>query len=293
MRNPSYDAPTAPVEHHDPAPVLLLLLAGLLTGVGTGLWLFWPFLVREHERMGLLPSVLLWSGDVAALVSFLGYCVWHVTMGVPVRATVGPTEKLDRRLKVVTTGLVVALAVDLGTTLVLMEREDRAFARALRTEATVTRVRRRKFPFGTVYALDARFTDTTGTPHDATFLLQDDEKAGLPWIIPLATQGAVRRGRVPFSIGVAFDPDHPGRNWLLGARWFDQERLHFFSLVVISAQLVAIALFALALEGVVRSRRQIPWWHDLHMVLPLAIEVAGVAAVSLGELNYHRVTWWM
>jgi len=106
--------------------------------------------------------VLLWVGDAASLVAFLGYCVWHVAMGVPVQSKAAPAGLLDRRLAWITASLVGSLALDLGITLFLMEKENRDFHLARTGQATVTRVRKRAFPFGAIFALDGRFLDAQG-----------------------------------------------------------------------------------------------------------------------------------
>lgn len=60
-----------------------------------------------------------------------------------------------------------------------------------------------------------------------------------------------------------------------------------------SAQILGIGFFAIALQGAIGRSNRLPWWHDLHTVIPLTIEVAAVVFISLVELSNGRVTWWL
>jgi hypothetical protein len=272
---------------------LLALMVCLIGGIVLGVRVMGPFLAHELGRLEPAEALVLWSGDAVALLAFSYYCVRHVLLEIPIQDAELPPGGLDRRFRVVMIGMVSAFVVDLGYTLYLMDQESRAFAVASRAEATVFRVRSRQFPFGTVYALDGRFVDLRGVVRKATFVLKDDRKYGLPFLIPPKVQGAIRRGQVPFNVGVAYDPDRPARRWLLGSRWFDEDRLHVFSLVVMSVQLLGIGYFAIALRATIERRGRLPWWHDLHTVIPLTIEVAAVVFISLVELIHGRLTWWL
>ncbi len=275
-----------------PLVVSGVLLAGLTVGIAVGVRVFWPFLVIEHRRLEPSAAVVLWSGDAVALLAFLLYVGRHAIGRGPVGLADVPASGLDRRFKVILAGMIAAFVLDLGDTLTLMEHEGRAFGSAQLVQATVTRVRSRSFPIGTVYALDCRFADRRGVAHEATFTLRDDNPGGFPFTIPPPTRTAIRGGRVPFPVGVAYNPGRPDQSWLLGSRWYDQDRLHLFSLVVMNAQLLGIIAFTIALRHQIDARRLLPWWHDLHMVVPLAIEVAAVLFVGLVELSGGRVTWW-
>lgn len=275
-----------------PYLVPALLILGLFGGIAFGVRVFRPFLVREHQRLDPSEALFLWSGDAVTLLAFVVYCVRHTLLGKPIGATALPAAGLDRRFRVVMTGMIAAFALDLGYTLYLMDHEGRVFAAASLADGTVVRVRSHEFPFGTVYALGCRFADRQGVGHDATFFLRDDRDGGFSSLIPPAVRGSIRRRQVPFTVGVAYDPARPTRRWLLGTRWYDEDRLHLFSLVVMNAQILGIIAVAVALRNVAEGSRRLPWWHDLHAVIPLCIEVAAVVFLGLTELIHPRVTWW-
>jgi hypothetical protein len=163
--------------------------------------------------------------------------------------------------------------------------EQAGYAAAVRVPGEVYALDRRDFPKNVTYTLHCAYRDRAGNARQSRFTLRDDFAEGLPPGLPPAVAAAVRLGRVPFPVEVAYDRAWPARDWLAGAGWDEGNRLHYLSLAVLTLQAVGLPLFMMTLASYKRRNGAYPWWYDLHKAYPAL--VAAAFALLFGLLELH------
>src|SRR5581483_3349112 len=95
--------------------------------LGFGLFVHWPWLQAEHDRLEPARRILIWSADAAALWWFVWFGVRYGFLGRPIPDALS-REWESRSLLA---GLLVAFGVDLAITAVTAWDEETGPARAL------------------------------------------------------------------------------------------------------------------------------------------------------------------
>lgn len=170
--------------------------------------------------------------------------------------------------------LLVGMAAEVGLTLMLRHDEFQGFGRGVPAVCQVTAVRhstRKGVPI--YWKVDGHYLDAARQQHPVTFYLREsDEMPRLPGQIAQA----IRRNLLPVALPILYDRDRPARSWVPQMGWDDNNRLHHLSLAIVVFQFIAtFFFFCLLRESILR--RQLPWWTDLHKVLPLVCESLIVA----------------
>ena len=270
-------------------PVTALLFLLVVAGLAVGARAFGPYLEREHRRLEAWKVPLVWLGLGLALLWFLQFCVAHGLAGRAVRPPPAGPEGLGRAWWLALVTILAAIAADSWMALRCMWDEREGYAAAVRVPGQVIAVDRREFPKNVTYVLFCTFQDRAGNVRQSRFALREVPGQGLPPGLPPAVAAAVRAGRVPFPVAVAYDPSWPGRDWLAGAGWDDDNRLHYFSLLVLLFQAVGLPLFMLALSGYKKRTGAYPWWYDLHKAYPALVAAAFLLLFGFIELQVRAL----
>lgn len=260
----------------------LLLMIGLVHG-----WLaFGCYLVNEHRRMVWYEIAMLWTGDLLALFWFVQYSLRWKSLSASRDIPVTDRSGLPRSIWFVLFSLIIGMVAELSLTLILVHDEHEAFQRAVPAVCRVTKSHAsiaQGVP--TYWKLDGTYADAAGAFHSVTYYLRErDELQKLP--LPIAQ--SIRMKQVPADLPIVFDPDRPSRSWIPQIGWDDQNRLHYLSLLILLFQFIFTSLYVLILWESVKRTRVLPWWSELHRVLPLACEAFIMALFGGLELFIVR-----
>jgi hypothetical protein len=269
--------------------VTALLFLMVAAGLAVGACAFGPYLEREHRRLEAWKVPLVWLGLGLALLWFLQFCLAHGLAGRAVRPPPAGGEGLGRAWWLALLTILAAIAADSWMALRCMWDEREAYAAAVRVPGQVHTIERRDFSKSIAYVLHCTYRDRAGNVCQSRFTLRDEDGRGLPPGLPPAVAAAVRAGRAPFPVEVAYDPALPGRDWLAGAGWDDNNRLHYFSLAVLLFQAVGLPLFMLALSGYKKRTGAYPWWYDLHKAYPALVAAAFLLLFGVIELQVRAL----
>jgi hypothetical protein len=235
-----------------------------------GLWCFWPIFENEHRRMDPWKSVLVWVGDVTGLIWFTVYFTRHHVLGQPFREG-GITAGWWLALL----SLAGAIGFDLAVTISLRSDELAGFARAVVAQGVMIDIKKKSASEYHQYHVRCRFPDGQGNWHDARFQIGEQRKTGrFPAGLPAEVGQTLRNGQVPSPLPVVYDPERPARNWVAGIDPEEGQRFHWWLVLIMLFQVVAIGNFVVFVRQKVRTRGRLPWWYDLHMVLPFLVQAA-------------------
>jgi hypothetical protein len=268
-------------------PVTALLFLLVVAGLAVGACAFGPYLEREHRRLEPWKVPLVWLGLGLALLWFLQFCAAHGLAGRAVRPPPAGGEGLGRAWWLALVTILAAMAADAWMAVRCLWDEQAGYAAAVRVPGQVNAVQRRDFPKNVRYVLRCTYQDRAGNVRQSRFTLRDQADGGLPAGLPPAVAAAIRAGRVPFPVEVAYDPALPGRDWLAGAGWDDNDRLHYFSLAILFFQALTLPLFMIALSKYKQRTGEYPWWYDLHKAYPALIAAAFLLLFGVIELTVH------
>jgi hypothetical protein len=244
-----------------------------LGAFAVGLWCFYPYFVRELQRLERWQAVLIWSGDIASLAFFTFFVYRHSLLGQPLQDRPWDEFKRERVWQVALLGFLFATGLDLAITLGLMYEDSTLFATADIVAGQVERVVRYSDE-QPVYVLLCRYQDKQGQWHTSDFMVNllpanAPPRPGLP--APLVQ--AIQQGQVPFPVQISCDPAWPARSWLTDYGWDDGNRLHYFSLILLGFQIGGLFLFAVVGETASKNLPLAPWWIELHQVIPFLGQV--------------------
>jgi hypothetical protein len=140
-------------------------------------------------------------------------------------------------------------------------------------------VEAKHFSKNTRYRLLCRFQDRAGDWH--TFTCTARHEQGGEFVPPLdrATLAAIQARALPHPVAVAYDPDWPGRGWLVEAGWRWDEfsygyRFQGISVIVLLYQVIGVPLFLCL--GASRTGQ------EYHKAVPLLIEGGVLVLFGLG-----------
>jgi hypothetical protein len=266
-------------------PVTALLFLLVVAALAVGAYAFGPYLEREHRRLEPWKAALVWLGLGLALLWFLQFCAAHGLAGRAIRPPPAGPGGLGRAWWVALVTILAAVAADGWMVLRCIWDEQAGYAVAVRVPGQVHTLDRRDFPANVTYVLHCTYRDQAGNARQSRFTLRDEAGKGLPPGLPPGVAAAVRAGRAPFPVEVAYDPSWPARDWLAGGGWDEGNRLHYFSLAVLTFQAVGLPLFMMALASYKRQTGAYPWWYDLHKAYPALIAAAFALLFGLLELQ--------
>jgi hypothetical protein len=270
-------------------PVTALLFLLIVASLAVGACAFGPYMEREHRRLEPWKAALVWLSLGLALLWFLQFCAAHGLAGRAVRAPPAGGEGLGRAWWLALVTILAAMAADAWMAMRCMWDERTGYAAAVRVPGQVHALDRWELSGTVRYALHCTYRDQAGNVHQSRFTLRDLGGRGLPPGLPPAVAAAIRAGRAPFPVEVAYDPTLPGRDWLAGAGWDDDDRLHHFSLALLGFQAGALPLFMLLLTDYKKRTGAYPWWYDLHKAYPALIAAAFLLFFGTGELIDHVI----
>src|SRR5439155_11037879 len=107
----------------------------------------------------------LWLGDLAAFLWFVRFMFVHAVLARPLAPTL--LSERRRRLWLVTSAVLGAMAIDLIFTLWLMHDERVAYAHGRVAEAQIADVKIRDRSAATWYEIDCKFKDQSQVPREA------------------------------------------------------------------------------------------------------------------------------
>jgi hypothetical protein len=237
-----------------------------------GLLCFFPYLEEEHRRMDPSMRILVWGSDGIGLIWFTWYFTKHYRLGEPFRHGMGESPRLTREWWLALVSLTASLAFDLAVTSMLEKDERAGLARAVVVKGAIHSVERTSGSKFHSYTIRCRFQDGHGAWHEGRFPLNEHRGTHqFKDALPVEVQQALRDGRVPCPIPLAYDPVLPGRNWIAGIDPGEGYRFHALSWCIRLFQGIAILNFVVFLRQAIQTHSRLPWWYDLHMVLPFLV----------------------
>ena len=263
-----------PVRGRSPRQVIgwlyLLIIAGLVVGAAA----FGKHIVAEHRRLSFWDGFWVWIGDGVALFWATVYFVRHTLLRVPPAEPSGTTRWTWFLWVLALLSILASLGTDLWKTTALVQSEREAFETAKRTVGTIHSVTKTPFPHRTAYSLHCSYTGANGIAYRADFFVRDPDE--LPKLAPGVVK-AVRAEQFPVAVAIAYDEERPQRSWLADLGLKEKNRiLSGFSIGVLLFQTFVAVFFLAALAVTRASTGRLPWWHDMHGVILVAVE-AGLA----------------
>jgi hypothetical protein len=284
----------------------LAAVAGLTAaGVGFGLVMLGPDLVRDLGRLEPWQVVLVLVGDAVALFWFVVYVTRHGILGEPVAASEEPgpgeadaspgaplapasTEPAagpDWGFAAALVSMLAAFVVDLAVTIYLQVEEHRRFAAAEVVDGECHTLRPKQRRSTVDYSLGCRFTDRAGQRHEASFYVgginpnwPDDR------VSPELFRDLLRE-RAPFAVKISYDAERPARVWLTGlGGTYHGWSIHILSRLFIVLQIMGLVAFLAAVSRHWHWHDRNPWWWDLHKALPLVVQATGLFLMGIAEV---------
>lgn len=258
----------------DPRRKLKIVFFFTVISFLVGILCFWPYLEEEHRRMDPWMSVLVWVSDCVGLIWFTWYFIKHFVLGEPFRYGAGESPRMTQWWLALIS-LTVAISFDLWITYTAADDERAELARAVVANGDILSVERKSAEKSHVYTIDCRFQDGQGAWWDGRFRLNEDRRTReFKDNLPVRIQQALRNDQLPCPISIAYDPILPARNWIAGIDPGHGHRFHAFALCIHLFQGIAIIYFVQLLRQAIKTHHQLPWWYDLHNVVPFMVEAA-------------------
>jgi len=238
-----------------------------------GIWAMFPYLVEEHRRLEPWKIGLIWIGDATALLWFIGYCVKGGSVSAA-DSHVGRSPLARRWFVAAAVASGAAVLADASFTAYLMWDEHAAFAQGVPVTARVESISTKRAVAANIYSLQCAFPHDEKGPIVTSVRVYEPKRRGA-FVMPPALPGDVamhlRSAHAHFPLQLRYDPRWPWRCWIdaLGAE--DENRLEWFSFFALFFQAIVLLVFLLILSQHLK-RGGVPWWRDLHKVLPLGTE---------------------
>lgn len=259
----------------------------VLALLGLGVWANLPYLKVEHHRLESWKIIGMWTGDVTAFFWFLQFAFSHGLLGKPLSGVrVSDGRKQLRRLALVAAA---AMLVDFAFTLEVLRSEWQGYRRGVTAEAQVIAIKVHKRPEATSYGISCSFRDSRDASHNA-YLRVLAKNHEFPNALPLDVQQVLSsQGNQPATIPVRYDPQFPGRAWIEGLGWHDENGLFWFSLSALALQAITMLILVLFLLPCSPSGHW-PWWWEVSRVIPLAAEVFCMLGMGLIDRFMDSIT---
>jgi hypothetical protein len=181
------------------------------------------------------------------------------------------------------------MAADVGITLFLIDEEKREFAAANVVVGQAISVRTKAFPRYLYHELQVQYQDMAGQRYEQPFLIQEDNFAGFPPALPRALAEGIRKRQAPFDVRVSYHAALPDRSWLTDFGPVAGNRLHYFSLCLPIVQVLFLFLYGVILAIVVSHTKTVPWWFELHKLVPF---LAAAVILAAGGLAMYLTGEW-
>jgi hypothetical protein len=264
----SFDQPESGVKADDdafgmpaeePRRTLRILFSASVVLFVLGILFFWPYLEQEHRRMDPSMSLLVWGSDLIGLAWFTWYFTRHSVLGAPFRHGTSATPRLTRLWWLALISLTAAIVYDLWVTYRLWDDEQAGLARAVVVQGEIRAVERKSAAEYHSYHLECRFQDGQGLWQEGSFtVLEHRRTRQFKDALPAEVQQALRNGRMPCPIRIAYDPMLPARNWLAGIDADQGSRFHAFAWCIRLFQGIAIFNFVVLLRQAVQRQAACP-----------------------------------
>jgi hypothetical protein len=232
-----------------------LAVLATLSAFGTGLFVHWPWLRAEQDRLEPVWRLLIWCADAVALLWVVWFGVAYGLLGRPLP----DARSGDPEWWYLLASFLVAFGCDAAITVATAVEEETGPARAVQVAGQV--VGGRPTVNGRKAYLLCRFQDGAGAWHESHL------QVGL-WDQPPAFRDALRQGQFPLPVLVNYDPQWPQRCWLAGFNNEDDNRLHWMSLSFLLFQGLCLSLALW--YGVWKTPAG---WLPLYKVIPLWAEL--------------------
>lgn len=253
------------------AKLFLVCLTVLLSvAVFHAVLAFGCYFVNELRRLTSFEIAILFLGDIVGLFWFLRFAVRWQSGEMVSRPQPVESRRIPRTVWIMMGTMSLGLLGELAMTHSLRQDEYEGFQRAVPAVCTVDSVQS-QFTKGAAryWKLNGQYRDAAGETHPVIFYLRaSDELPQLPAPISLAIQ----QNQMPLELPIVYDPEQPGRSWIPQRGWDDGNRLHYMSLLILFFQFLASCIFLLCLWENIKSRRHLPWWTELHNLIPLGTQ---------------------
>lgn len=209
--------------------ILILIVTLTLLAVGFSLFVHWPWLRAESDRLEPASRVLIWFGDVTALLWMIWFGIRYGLAGRSLPEA--PLTLDDRERKYFLATLIVAFTLDAAITGLTAYDEASGKARALQVAGQIIEGESTKNE-KKAYIL-CGFEDQNRKRYESHLQVSLTDQ-------PSPVRDAILRGRYPLTVQVSYDPDWPQRCWLKGFDNQEDNRLHWMSAVFLVFQVLSI-----------------------------------------------------
>ena len=261
--------------------LLLGLSLLLVVAVVHGVLAFGCYLVNEHRRLSHFESAALWFGDAIGLFWFFTFVVrWNFGS---INTEPRPVEeaRFPKSVWIMLISLTVGFLAELAMSLSLRHEERSGFKRAVPAVLVVDAINTSDGLDVGFFNLEGHYENAAGTTYRATFYLSEQDN--LPRLPQWAAR-AIRQQQAGLELPIVYDPQRPGRSWIPQLGWDDGNRLHYFSFMILFFQFLGAMLFFVLLKDAIKLHKHMPWWSELHCLLPLATEAFILALIGGLEL---------
>ena len=264
------------------AALSLLLLVAIVHGVLA----FGCYLVSELRRLSYFEAAAIWLGDAIGLYWFLRYAVrWQLGL-IECEPRILEDRRLPKMVWVMMISMGVGFLGELAMALLLTREEYTGFHRAVPAVCLVEKIQGDSAPkVARFWKIDGVYEDDAGDSHRVTYYLH--VKDDLP-LLPGNLAGAIRNKQAGLQLPIVYDPEHPSRSWIEERGWDDGNRLHYFSFLILLFQFLIMLLFLVLLNDRVKQYNQLPWWTELHCLIPLGAQAFILALFGGLELYIVR-----
>jgi hypothetical protein len=230
------------MEPHEKTRQLLgRLVVATLLALGFGLWVHWPWLWAEHQRLEPIYRALIWSGDAAAFIGLIWFWTRYCLLALPPPDT--DSEPIVSRC--LWLSLFAALWLDITITVLTAGQEQVGQEQAIEVQGAI--IVGRPTMNGEKAYVTCRFWGEDQSWHESY------HQIGLVDQPPPVRQ-AIQAGQFPLPTRIAYDPRWPARCWLVGFNNEENNRLHWMSASCILFQVLCNVMI-LALHYGTRNNR--------------------------------------
>lgn len=248
-------------------------------------WLgFGSYLIEEHQRLVWYEILGIWTGDVLAFLWFAHFTVRWFFNRLPM--TEIATQRLPISVWFGAVSIAVGVAAEYWLAHAISRDEEQAFKRAVPVIYTVTSITAINGSAPTFWKLMGNYVDAAGTMHVATYRIPEKDVVRR---FPRPLVQSILNSQTPLVVPLVIDPVRPSRHWIPQLGWDDPNRFHKMSLLILLLQVLFSIVFFGSLHRKMTATGLLPWYAELHRIMPLVIEASFFAVFGVLEVFLIKV----